>query len=107
MLRQVPRSLSYLGSMLVGGASGLALGKLVVDGEDNSFSLQRHVTSAKVVEAEQKTSATHGGMDKSKWTSFTLGERQQVTPNTHLFRFKLEDKQESLNLPIASCLLVR
>jgi cytochrome-b5 reductase len=91
--------------MLVGGASGLALGKLVVD-EDN-FSLQRHVTSAKVVEAEQKTSATHGGMDKSKWTSFTLGERQQVTPNTHLFRFQLEDKQQSLNLPIASCLLVR
>merc|ERR1719281_491147 len=49
----------------------------------------------------------HGGMDKNNWVSFKLGERQQVTGNTHLYRFKLDDPGESINLPIASCLLVR
>merc|ERR1712144_67872 len=48
-----------------------------------------------------------GGMNEDEFVSFTLGERKEVTGNTHLYRFKLENPEESLNLPIASCLLVR
>ena len=45
--------------------------------------------------------AKHGGLDDSEFVSFKLGERQQVTGNTHLYRFKLDDPGESINLPIA------
>jgi len=102
------RALSYMGSVVVGGAAGLTLGNYFLDEQAKaSLGMASIITGVpKVVSTEQKQPA-HGGMDKSKWTSFTLGERKQVTGNTHLFRFHLDDKKDSLNLPIASCLLVR
>ena len=99
------RGLAYAGSMMLGGAGGLALGAWI--GEQQQNTSLGYVTSSATKMVETEPNLAHGGMDKSKWTSFTLGERKQVTPNTHLFRFNLEDKKQSLNLPVASCLLVR
>merc|ERR1712144_169839 len=48
-----------------------------------------------------------GGMNEDEFVSLTLGERKKITGNTNLYRFKLDDAEDSLNLPVASCLLVR
>merc|ERR1711977_771487 len=48
-----------------------------------------------------------GGMNEDEFVNFTLGERKKITGNTNLYRFKLDDPEDSLNLPVASCLLVR
>merc|ERR1711977_115592 len=102
----------YVGSLAVGGGAGLTLGQYYLEGSHlNGFgaALKDLVGTGGgyASMAETKGLGPHGGMDKSTWTSFTLGERKEVTGNTHLYRFKLENPEESLNLPIASCLLVR
>jgi len=93
--------LAYAGSIALGGAIGVRLGLNYMDPANSNG-----LASFKTAEADSKR-GMHGGMDKNNWVSFKLGERQQVTGNTHLYRFKLDDAGESINLPIASCLLVR
>uniref|UniRef100_A0A7S2Z2A3 NADH-cytochrome b5 reductase n=1 Tax=Chloropicon laureae TaxID=464258 RepID=A0A7S2Z2A3_9CHLO len=99
------RSLAYAGSITVGGGVGVFLGQYILGQKNgNEGGLASFMPSRTVAEAKE---SLHGGMDKSSWTSFKLGERKQVTGNTHLYRFKLDKSDDSLNLPIASCLLVR
>lgn len=54
------------------------------------------------VGADEKKSA----LDPDGWTAFKLSHREQLTHNTHLFRFDIPDNARA-NLPVASCLLVK
>ena len=95
------RLVAYAGSIAIGGDAGVRLGQYFLGDQPLT-----NLASFKTAEADSKR-GMHGGMDKDSWVSFALGERKQVTGNTHLYRFKLDNAEDSINLPIASCLLVR
>ncbi|QDZ21782.1 NADH-cytochrome b5 reductase [Chloropicon primus] len=96
------KSLMYLGGAAIGGALGVRLGSHMLGDKADGMRL----ATFKTAEADS-TKSKHGGMQKDAWVPFTLSERTKVTGNTHLYRFKLDDAEDSINLPIASCLLVR
>jgi cytochrome-b5 reductase len=46
-------------------------------------------------------------LDPEEWRSFTLKDAIEVSHNTKVYRFALPDSSSSLNLPVASCLVVK
>ena len=50
--------------------------------------------------------AAKGPLHVTEFRAFKLASREQLTPDTHLFKFALP-KDESLGLPVASCLVTR
>lgn len=46
-------------------------------------------------------------LDPKEWRSFTLKQRTQLTHNTALYRFALDNPSQVVGLPVASCLLTR
>eukprot|EP01101_Sappina_pedata_P012297 TRINITY_DN8420_c0_g1_i1.p1 TRINITY_DN8420_c0_g1~~TRINITY_DN8420_c0_g1_i1.p1 ORF type:complete len:310 (+),score=130.47 TRINITY_DN8420_c0_g1_i1:55-930(+) len=46
-------------------------------------------------------------LDPKNFKSFVLSEKQKVTSNTNLYRFSLDNKNQELGLPTASCLIVQ
>lgn len=51
--------------------------------------------------------ASQSALDPNEWLSFKLKQRTQLTHNTALFRFALDNPSQVVGLPVASCLLTR
>jgi len=61
-------------------------------------------SSLSTVQANNTTTGTNSPFSQKNWTAFELKKIEDVNHNTKIFHFGLNNNEETINLPVASCI---